>query len=618
MRGGIATGFAVLLQVIGLICTLVALSVTWWTSTIQDGSKIDRSLWDYEKGGSGVVEPSRTWDTFCDFPVNRISGLGENVDNESECMQVKAARAVLIIGGICELGALGCLGMAMVAGNQMAMVVSGGIGIVAMFCTLVCAALGLSIGSRIEERYPNLSQGSGYISIVIAFICNLMGCTLTCVDLACWVHQLAIEITRMENQLAAEGKRKHTATRAQKFAETSDQEAQTAIAMYEAQALRQLPVAEAEEPFDGLSGGMSASRRERVPKVILRKVLFEQQNDDEGIPTEMLEAAFREIDVDASGSIDLVELVEALRECGLQASQAATDTILKEIDKNSDGGVDIHEFIEFFRSIEELTRYQKKTQARQQFCTFFLNFAFLGAIIVEGVLLMIYIDGNKDSGEATATDSSSIIEIVLIACSIVLGILFCMVILVPILMLILGPHIRRMNMQYELSKQLRAHRMPAMPTGGDEAAVASALRASGGGDLAPGAAPGAATFEGSYRVKKSAAALTNAPHPRPDEPMGSTHQTLPAPALQHLPSGTSVPHTTPSFAHYDSQRMSGGYDPEAYREAKTLAAVQEMRGEVPTSFSPMQVRDVGAPRSSPAGVVLPGAPMLALADAGGR
>merc|ERR1712094_105292 len=59
-------------------------------------------------------------------------------------------------------------------------------------------------------------------------------------------------------------------------------------------------------------------KKKKVP-VMLQRVLFRKpvEGDDDEIPTKMLEDAFAEIDGDGSGSIELDELVDALKLCGL-------------------------------------------------------------------------------------------------------------------------------------------------------------------------------------------------------------------------------------------------------------------------------------------------------------
>merc|ERR1740129_216233 len=205
-----------------------------------------------------------------------------------------------------------------------------------------------------------------------------------------------------------------------------------------------------------------------------------QTGDDAEIPTEMLEMAFREIDEDGSGSIDASELVDALHACGLHASKAATDTVLKEIDKNASGDVDIHEFIEFFRHIEELNRFHKRTEARKQFLTFLLNFCFLADLVACGVLLMMFIRIDDEEKEKNP-DNYAIMKNVLIAAGAVLGILFIIVITVPILRLTLRGPVLTVTAQVRNTTRRRTLPPPAGVTGTGPA---------GGGPPSPGAAAG--------------------------------------------------------------------------------------------------------------------------------
>jgi hypothetical protein len=100
----------------------------------------------------------------------------------------------------------------------------------------------------------------------------------------------------------------------------------------------------------------------------LKQVLFWQaehgHEEDVDIPVEILQQAFQEIDVDFSGEIDTSELLYALRQCGLPASERATESIVKEIDINNSGDIDVHEFVDFFRQIQELQRQKKEVRGQ--------------------------------------------------------------------------------------------------------------------------------------------------------------------------------------------------------------------------------------------------------------
>ncbi|CAJ1345862.1 unnamed protein product [Effrenium voratum] len=201
------------------------------------------------------------------------------------------------------------------------------------------------------------------------------------------------------------------------------------------------------ESESGEPGGAPGTGPKRVP-VMLQKLIFYTQenegNEEAELPMELLQAAYQEIDDDGSGSVTLVELCEALKLCGLNASEAAATTVMNEIDKNMNGTIDIHEFVMFFRTLEEMTRFQRKTQQRAQFLSYVLNFCFLLHIILVGVLLMIFIRMD----EATGGDTYPILRNVLMAFSIVLVVLFLLVIGIPAARMTLGVQVAAWQHHY--------------------------------------------------------------------------------------------------------------------------------------------------------------------------
>jgi len=165
-------------------------------------------------------------------------------------------------------------------------------------------------------------------------------------------------------------------------------------------------------------GEESVAPVEKKKHVMLKRVIFwaDEAEGDEQLPMGLLEAAYQEIDEDGSGSVTLEELVSSLQDCGLHASQSAADAVMREIDKNMDGTIDIHEFVEFFRTLEEMNDFQKKTEQRAQFLTFICNFCFLAHIVIVGVFLMIFIRMD----EASNPDNYSIMQTMLMAFSVML------------------------------------------------------------------------------------------------------------------------------------------------------------------------------------------------------
>mmetsp|Transcript_68914 Transcript_68914/g.190782 ORF Transcript_68914/g.190782 Transcript_68914/m.190782 type:complete len:639 (+) Transcript_68914:61-1977(+) len=191
-------------------------------------------------------------------------------------------------------------------------------------------------------------------------------------------------------------------------------------------------------------------KRERKPPVNLKQVIEWSSNhgtdESQEIPLELLEKAFRDMDTDGSGNVTVDEMIEALQECGLNASQKVVAKIIKEIDKNSSGDIDVHEFVDFFRHVEELNRFQEKTENRAQFLSIVCNCCFLAHIVIVGVLLMVFIGMDE---EETGADNYSIMRNALIVFSIILGLLFLAVIAIPAVRLTLGPNMVAWRRHYD-------------------------------------------------------------------------------------------------------------------------------------------------------------------------
>lgn len=470
------------------------------------------------------------------------------------------------------------------------------------------------------------------------FVGALAGCIGTCQEM----HDIAMLARTLH--IGAYKEKEATKLRSDKAAKIRDTEAGEAKTIYENFAKRK-KAAEAALRRVADPGGMAEEDDEEKgadkPKsvIMLKRVLFRRpvEGDDDEIPTKMLEDAFAEIDGDGSGSIELDELVGALKQCGLAVSKGATDTIMKEIDKNASGDVDLREFIEFFRHIEELNRFQKKSAARQQFVSFLLNFCFLADMIVVGVMLMMFIRMDK----AANPDNYSIMKNVLLACSIVLGILFLLVILMPILRLALGPTANRMQKQYELAQEIKKSqkkKVEEMENSNQDSVTAGGEKVVGYSPDDPPPPVNAAMFGRSYRPGKvDSNAWTPAIEDLP--PLGGNRPS--ETATGHSSSavvvsaagrpGSSAASKEGSQGHDDdragtkhtvtsrqSVQVHGHghnwrYDPSNYSIAAEHAAMLDQAGLGPTSWTPMQVADVNIPKQTgPA--LLPGAP-LALTDA---
>jgi len=383
----------------------------------------------------------------------------------------------------------------------------------------------------------------------------------------------------------------------------------------------------------------AAEEGKKVP-VKLKAVLFRKpgDGDDDEIPTKMLEDAFAEIDGDGSGSIELEELVDALAMCGLSVSKNATDTIMAEIDKNADGTVDLREFIEFFRHIEDLNRFGKKTAARAQFLSFLLNFCFLADMVVVGVMLMMFIRMD----EAKNPDNYSIMKNVLMACSFGLGVLFLLVILMPILRLALGPTANRMQKQYELAQEIKKSQMKKAQSNDDDAGEGGGRATGGYGPDDDPPPVNAAMFGRSYRPGRvdSEAWTPAIEDTLPPPKKGGSHANSSSEAATVVRAGS---HAASSHGHgsHESDHSGGAggraashgargagaaggaggghgrrhswrYDPANYSIASEHAQMLDSAGLGPTSWTPMQVRDASIPKQTAPSI---GNAPLALADA---
>mmetsp|Transcript_10776 Transcript_10776/g.24622 ORF Transcript_10776/g.24622 Transcript_10776/m.24622 type:complete len:383 (+) Transcript_10776:151-1299(+) len=331
-----------------------------------------------------------------------------------------------------------------------------------------------------------------------------------------------------------------------------------------------------------VTGSVVSSRKAAAKPVALQRVLFGSGDlDQDQVSQKDLEAAFREIDVDASGVIDAGELVNALRLCGLDVSLGATKTVLKEIDKNVSGTIDLPEFIEFFRSLEDMGRFKKRTEQRAKFVSFMLNFCFLISIVAVCVLLLLFI--NMD--EAEDGESYQLMRNILYGSAGLLAILFLLIILVPVARFTLGPN------AFSIVKRLQDHqkaRKARPPPSHDMGTGPSA----GGGGLRHTAAalPGMpeqtpaeiALTSMSYRQGRApTASSARAPSGRGPVQLPS-EGTASGAALPLAPIAASQPAPPPANAF-------ARYDPDAYRNAQYAMDIGQMNT---TSFNPMQVRDV--------------------------
>mmetsp|Transcript_81367 Transcript_81367/g.143607 ORF Transcript_81367/g.143607 Transcript_81367/m.143607 type:complete len:626 (-) Transcript_81367:97-1974(-) len=338
-----------------------------------------------------------------------------------------------------------------------------------------------------------------------------------------------------------------------------------------------------------------APASEKKKHVMLKRVIFWQEEAEEGeeLPMELLEAAYQEIDEDGSGSVTMEELVGSLNDCGLHASQTAADNVMKEIDKNMDGTIDIHEFVEFFRTLEEMDEFQKKTEARAQFLTFICNFCFLSHIVIVGVFLMIFIRMD----EADNPDNYSIMQTMLMAFSVVLALLFMSVIAIPAARMTLGPQLVAWQYHY-----FKAMKPPAKVQNQNQTSVSSAAQGLRGAAWTEGAgeAPpvNAAKYGASYRVSRMSYDMSA------DNYQQGNQRALTAGTSDSGRQYTAGSHSTPQTGQIPGAPPGAimsktgefmRYNPTSYRDAAMSSKVARM----PMSFTPMQVQNLGTSSDDP-------------------
>lgn len=352
------------------------------------------------------------------------------------------------------------------------------------------------------------------------------------------------------------------------------------------------------------------------PKVpaMLKKVLYWSDDhnpdgdEDNEIPTELLELAFREIDEEGTGSVLLEELVEQLRLCGLNASQAAADIVMKEIDKNCDGNVDIQEFVEFFRTLEDMNRFDKKSQNRARFLTNVCNCCFIVQTVCVSVLLILMIQSGSSS-----SDSSILLKNLFIACCSFLAFLCVCVIVIPAGRITIGPNMATWKRHFSQAVRSRRRKKggskepSTIAAASNSNAFGNAALRSAAWDSEAGQSGNMPTINGalqgtSYRVSKF---TLHQPISEDSEELPGMNTALPAGAAASKDSGSR---SQSKGSRGNSKRMASKssygsnagvilnkmgeferYDPSSFR----TAAMHALQSKPPTNFSPMQVHGLG-------------------------
>eukprot|EP00437_Effrenium_voratum_P010988 CAMPEP_0181431356 /NCGR_PEP_ID=MMETSP1110-20121109/18204_1 /TAXON_ID=174948 /ORGANISM="Symbiodinium sp., Strain CCMP421" /LENGTH=613 /DNA_ID=CAMNT_0023554715 /DNA_START=42 /DNA_END=1880 /DNA_ORIENTATION=+ len=572
------------------ILAIFAVSMPWWTGTQSssllnvglDGTETTLgatiTLWDFDlelqlapKEGQldGEIYNLRTtWDDTC-------AQAERTLPNVPYCAEVSLARVCVILEAIFDsfFAAFVILASRF---TPLLLLLAVGCGVIAVLFAFGAAGLGVMTSTT----------GLGGVGFM------LLGASLVCSGLGVAAVFYAAAKAMPPPPDAIEEVRR---TRMKNLQESTQREKEMA-AILEENVQRRRRESESGEP-----GGAPGTGPKRVP-VMLQKLIFYTQenegNEEAELPMELLQAAYQEIDDDGSGSVTLVELCEALKLCGLNASEAAATTVMNEIDKNMNGTIDIHEFVMFFRTLEEMTRFQRKTQQRAQFLSYVLNFCFLLHIILVGVLLMIFIRMD----EATGGDTYPILRNVLMAFSIVLVVLFLLVIGIPAARMTLGVQVAAWQHHYntairpEAKFRRRQQEAPAAAAGGG---VRSAAWAEGAGPAPP---VNAAKYGASYRVSRmtydnSGEQAAQASHSMTPVHMSERGELTPgrssvAPTTQRSVQGVASGRSQGAILSKTGEFVR--YDPASYRNA----AMNSM-ARMPMSFTPMQVQNMGTSADQP-------------------
>jgi len=612
------------LAFVASILSICAILLPWWTgkgSSVlikagMDGTETTMSaeidLWKYDlslllapEEGSLTGKDFRivaTWDEMCSTAAvgrqlssrrrrsssgassSGFSGAGAATSSTAppECMQIKVARLFTCLTPI-----FACFSaMTVIVARRFSpllLLAGAGFGVLATVSSLagcvtafVMSATGL--------------VGTGFILLLAAV--GLSGVAVVCIFYA------AAKAMPGPSGLPDEMR----TTRASRV-----QEAHTKSKQLRAQVEEQFARSLEDEPEHHMDP--EGGRKEKVPVALKRTLYWSQENPDEPdleIPTELLQAAYLEIDDDQSGSVTIEELVEALQRCGLPASKTAAENVIHEVDKNADGTIDIHEFIEFFRTLEEMDRFSKKTEARAQFLTFICNFCFLAHIIIVGVVLMIFIKMDQ----AENKDNYSIMMNMLVAFSIDLGLLFIAIIAIPAARLTLGANITAWKFHYAKEIRKRKRAKEGIKSDHTDRSTRGGIRSSAWAEGAGFGPPpvNAAMYGASYRVSRMSHDQTLTDMYAPQDTRGMLMMPNPASdagsgsrAASHLrgaAGGIGQPHRAMQQTQMPVAAKSTGimsktgdfvrYDPDAFKSAAKVA----MRGGALMSFTPMQVQNM--------------------------
>lgn len=114
------------------------------------------------------------------------------------------------------------------------------------------------------------------------------------------------------------------------------------------------------------------------------------------VSDEMLFEIFRDLDRDRQGTINVKQIVKAMRKCGLNVSRRAIKRVLIDMDRDPDRPLSVQDFVRFFRHAEQLDDTARVTELRSRGCTYLMSFALFVNTIVFGVYVILLTGEDKD------------------------------------------------------------------------------------------------------------------------------------------------------------------------------------------------------------------------------
>lgn len=560
-----------LLFVVG-VSGMIAAVMPWWTTGLagkilgqDDATDASIGLWEFSvtvpvQGEMGMTptEFTMTWEDYC-TALGQIGNGPAELDEPAACSTIQAARAMTIL--------------------TILLAAFSGLFVLASHFTTPLLLIGAAFGSILTTTMGVVGAGMA----VLVGTSGIGGIGAMSMGVAVVMSAGSVGASFFTASQAMRPEDHEAANRAPREVRAAQARAKAAAESAELEE----HMAASNHSGSRKSGSGRDKEPKQRPMPHLKKVIFWNKDkalhdENEEIPTSLLEKAFREIDKDNGGNIDSKELVDALKGCGLNASEAATDTILKEIDKNASGDVDIHEFVEFFRHIEEMSNFQKKNQRRAQFLTIICNGCFICHVILVCTLLMLVVRMDEESDP----DNYSLMRTLLMVGCVFLAMLFSVVIAIPALRITIGPHWAVWEAHYQMEAANRGKKKLPTQQGLDEDTLRSAAWAANRpmpGPVAglPGpVAVNTAMYGASWRRPKALPGV---------EDTGEYGGTI------------GLGGTLGTRGSHDSSESTGiildadggfeRYDPASYWQAQRMS----MEKDPPRSFNPMQVHSISRP-----------------------